>query len=31
MSLFSSIENNTKTLRTPFAGVKIGVQVEICI
>jgi len=29
LSQFSSIKSNTKTLRIPFAGVKVGVQVEI--
>jgi len=29
LSLFSFIENNTKTLRIPFAGAKIAAKVEI--
>jgi len=29
LSLFSSIENNTKSLRIPFAGAKIAAKVEI--
>jgi len=29
LSLFSSIENNTKTLRIPFAGAEIAVKVII--